>query len=238
MTCIWVVFVIPSTSSIIPRCRSSNYHNKLFTGQLTTNDWKELWNRTCSSELAIPCKKNITVSYFEMNPFTTGDHLDSRNSTRGVLQQILALALGECCGNCLNMTFRKVKSRSELISIENKENSDILFPVFTQGRFYQYNSTLPMLTIPLIQMSGAMFITRSTISAKIFAKEVVLAIIDIWPLLGVGILLAFAAGVVIWIVDTWWNKEHFPRRFATGAFEGNTIIYFMMLYYNFEGKTI
>ena len=115
---------------------------------------------------------------------------------------------------------RQVKTRAELISLENKNNSDILLPIFSQGRQYQLNSTLPQMHVPVIQLSSAMFIIKSSISATIFAKEVVMAIIDIWPLLGVALLLAFAAGVAIWIVDTWSNKEHFPRRFVSGAFEG------------------
>lgn len=216
---IWSAVVLsPFASSIIPRCRSHADVNTLLSEDVDSPQWKAIWNHTCSHKVAPYCTKNITVSYYEMRPFTRKTQFKS--SPQGLLQKILGMALAECCGNCLSISYRPVENRTALISVPNKNNSDVLFPVFSQGRFYQYNSTLPILTLPVIHMSGAMFITKSSISAKIFAKEVVEAILDIWPLLGVGILLAFAAGVVIWIIDTWWNKEHFPRRFVTGAFEG------------------
>ena len=205
-------------STLIPRCRSKLHSHDEFR----MNSYKELLNEPCNGTLNSVCRKNITISYFEMEPFSTGENFTTMKSytNEGLIQKILFTALSECCGSCLNITFRKVANRSVLISVKNKESSNILFPIFTQGRIHQFNSTLPLFTIPMVQLSGAMFITKSTISAKLFAEEVVMAIIEIWPLLGVAILLAFAAGVIIWIIDTWGNKEHFPRRFVTGAFEG------------------
>ena len=53
-----------------------------------------------------------------------------------------------------------------------------------------------------------------------FGREIANAVIDLWPLLGLSILFAYASGVIMWMVDTWSNKDHFPRQFLSGTFEG------------------
>lgn len=204
------------------RCKSTflfDRHNK------DNNElYQKAWSTPCSPQVRRICNKTVTLSYMEMPPFTNQAQINKTIwAADGLLQQIVSVALAECCGNCINIKYRYARNRTELISIENKNNSDILLPIFSQGQQHQFNSTLPMMNIPVIQLTSAMFIIKSSISATLFAKEVVIAIIDIWPLLGVAILMAFAAGVLIWIIDTWWNKEHFPRRFVTGAFEGKIL---------------
>ena len=74
--------------------------------------------------------------------------------------------------------------------------------------------------IPIVRLSGAVFIIRSAIKATAFGLAVFWSIVDIWPLLGLSLLLAYASGVVMWLVDTWANKKHFPRTFIKGSFEG------------------
>ncbi|XP_066928863.1 uncharacterized protein [Clytia hemisphaerica] len=211
--------IVAMTKASRPRCKS----NFRFDRDNPNNDdiYAKAWRTPCSKDVEPICNQSVIISWMQMQPFTSAQILNKTVwPTTGLLQQIISVALAECCGNCLNITFKYVENRTQLISFENKEESDIILPTFSQGRQYQVNSTLPMLNIPVIQLSSAMFIIKSSISATLFAHEVVMAIIDIWPLLGVAILLCFAAGVAIWIVDTWWNKEHFPRRFVSGAFEG------------------
>ena len=205
------------------RCRSTFLFDR--NNQHNNELYQKAWETPCSEQVRDICNQTVTLSYMEMQPFTSSEKINKTIwPTGGLLQQIISVALAECCGSCINIKYKYVQNRTELISIDNKNNSDILLPIFSQGRYHQYNSTLPMMNIPVIQLSSAVFIIKSSISATLFTKEIVMAIIDIWPLLGVAILLAFAAGVAIWIIDTWWNKEHFPRRFVTGAFEGNVSI--------------
>ena len=214
------------TNGIRLRCKSTflfDRHNK------DNNEvYQKAWSTPCSPQLRKICNKTVTLSYMEMQPFTSRAQINKTIwAGDGLLQQIISVALAECCGNCINIKYRYMHNRTELISINNKNNSDILLPIFSQGQLHQFNSTLPMMNIPIIQLTSAMFIIKSSISATLFAREVAMAIIDIWPLLGVAILMAFAAGVAIWIIDTWWNKEHFPRRFVTGAFEGKSLTHSM-----------
>lgn len=46
------------------------------------------------------------------------------------------------------------------------------------------------------------------------------AVLDTWPLFLIAILMAVTAGCLMWILDTWFNEEQFPRRFPKGIFEG------------------
>ena len=204
-----------------PQC----YNDFLYNGAFINRTYKNSWKRNCKENVQKACRKNITVSYFEMEPFSTADAFTyNKWPTSGVLQQIISVALSQCCGSCINITFNKVNNRSELIDSRTKEISDIIFPVFSQGTPYRVNATFSYFNVPIIHLSGAMFITKSVISAKIFATEVIKAIIDIWPLLGVSILLAYAAGVLIWIIETWSNREDFPRIFIRGSFEGKHLL--------------
>lgn len=205
--------------SIRPRCYSDFSFNMVSNN--SNQIYRESWKRNCSTNVKSICTKNITISYFDMPPFTNSSNISKFYwEQTGVIQRIISVALAQCCGNCIRLNINKVKDRTALIDMMTKETSDILFPMFTRGMPHQLNASIPPLTIPVLQLPGAMFITKSTISAKLFAKEVISAIVDIWPLLGASIVLAFAAGVFMWILDTWWNKEHFPRRFFTGSFEG------------------
>jgi len=210
-----------STSGIRPRCKSTFLFNR--NNPNNNEIYSKAWQTPCSTQLQHICNKTIILSNIQMMPFSSGLRINKTEWPKdGLLQQILSVALAECCGTCLNLTIKDAGNRSNLISITNKESSDILLPIFSQGHQYQLNSSLPLMNIPVIQLSSAIFITKSSISATIFAEEVVKAIIDIWPLLGVAILLAYVVGVLLWIIDTWSNKEHFPRRFITGAFEGTS----------------
>ena len=202
-----------------PRCNVDFF----FNGDLNQQNRKS-WQRNCSQNVEVICKKNITISYFSMLPFIDDETIGADYwPVAAVLQQIISAALSQCCGNCLKITFNKVGNRTQLTDINTKAKSDILYPMFTQGVPNRMNTTRSPLTIPIIKLSTAMFITALTIPPKLFAIEVLQAIYDLWPLFGVAIMLAFGAGVVMWFLDTWYNKDQLPRRFIPGSFEGKNI---------------
>ena len=216
-----IQFVISSTYQHYPKCYRSN--NLLsFDEMMNPSNYKKARKEACSTEISKICTKNITISYFPMEPFTNAEILNESVTIneKGILQKILRVALAQCCGNCIKLKYENVHDRKILTNITTKTHSDILLPMFSQGLAYHTNSSIPQFTIPLVHLSGAMFITKKGLSPKLFARDVVVAIFDIWPLFGVSLLLTFIAGVVIWIIDTWTNRAEFPRRFVTGAFEG------------------
>lgn len=216
-----IQFVISSTYQHYPKCYRRN--NLLsFDEMMNPSNYKKARKEACSTEISKICTKNITISYFPMEPFTNAEILNESVTIneKGILQKILRVALAQCCGNCIKLKYENVHDRKILTNITTKTHSDILLPMFSQGLAYHTNSSIPQFTIPLVHLSGAMFITKKGLSPKLFARDVVVAIFDIWPLFGVSLLLTFTAGVVIWIIDTWTNRAEFPRRFVTGAFEG------------------
>lgn len=216
-----IQFVISSTYQHYPKCYRSN--NLLsFDEMMNPSNYKKARKEACSTEISKICTKNITISDFPMEPFTNAEILNESVTIneKGILQKILRVALAQCCGNCIKLKYENVHDRKILTNITTKTHSDILLPMFSQGLAYHTNSSIPQFTIPLVHLSGAMFITKKGLSPKLFARDVVVAIFDILPLFGVSLLLTFIAGVVIWIIDTWTNRAEFPRRFVTGAFEG------------------
>lgn len=209
------------------------YFKQQATNQQKTNypkcfkliNLQEIYNdnitHECNNEVRNICSKNITVSYHKMEPFATHHTVNKETHRKsGMMQFILMAVLRKCCGNCINITSNQLNSQAELNKILTKEQSDIMLPIFMQS--YPHDKKLHQHTyfIPLIPLESAMFIIRSSLSPKLFGKDVIMAIVNLWPLLGVSILLAFAAGVLMWLIDTWRNEEQFPRRFHTGAFEG------------------
>ena len=158
--------------------------------------------------------KKLRIRYFEMKPFTLNDPGNSKSLFSGILQHIIHIALTECCGNCSDMTNSSVLNHTYLTSAWVRNRSDLRYPIFSQEK----SETSGI--IPVIKQSGAVFIIKSALSPTEFGKAVAKAVMDIWPLLGLSLLFAYAAGVIIWLVDTWSNKDHFPRQFLNGTFEG------------------
>ncbi|XP_065672675.1 uncharacterized protein LOC101238360 [Hydra vulgaris] len=211
-----LVFSTVKSLKYKPRCNL----DFLFDGDLIEQN-KISWERNCSSDIKAICKKSITISYFSMPPFTD-DNTFSKNywPFEAILTQIISAGLSQCCGNCLQIVFNKVDNRSQLTDVNTKIKSDIVFPMFTQGAPNRVNTTRSPSTIPIIKLSTAMFITTLSIPPQLFARDVLIAIYNLWPLFGVSIMLAFTSGVVMWYLDTWYNKEQLPRRFIPGSFEG------------------
>ncbi|XP_065671343.1 uncharacterized protein LOC101240683 isoform X1 [Hydra vulgaris] len=198
-----------------PRCNLDFSFSNDINLQKSSN--KISWERKCSQNVESICIKNITVAYFSMPPFTDNNTFGANNWPGVVLTQIISAALSQCCGSCLQITFNKLENQSQLISNNNKYSIDIIFPIFTQRALNRVESSS---TIPVIKLSAALFFTKLNILPTMFAQDIFRAIYSLWPLFGVSTMLAYVAGVIIWFLDTWYNKEQLPRRFIPGSFEG------------------
>ena len=51
-------------------------------------------------------------------------------------------------------------------------------------------------------------------------SEVLASILELWPLLIILLILAFLAGFVAWVIETWTNKDEFSRSFVIGLLDG------------------
>ena len=72
-------------------------------------------------------------------------------------------ALYEHCGGCINIHSEVVKNGTLLSHGDAREKSHVVFPVFTQGIPHNMNLSKPLLTIPLVQLHGAMFIVKGKV---------------------------------------------------------------------------
>ena len=151
------------------------------------------------------CNKTFDVYYLRIKPYYNKEII---YLFEGILKS--------CCG-CFNGT--KIRSKHstknyERTSVELITQADFLFPIAASsssetvyGRYF----------IPLYEMHGAYYIT---IKKSFTLMQLLTACLELWPLLIACILMAILSGFVAWILETWVNKEEFPRQFFSGWFEG------------------
>ena len=152
------------------------------------------------------CRKQLHFTKLQVQPFVN------------ILQVIVDHVLGICCGRCRNSSSDLVRN----IKVENLNDSvlnssSIVFPVLGVGsatRIYGYHY------IPLIKLKSGYYITRA-VTPEQKMKSLVEACANLWPLLIIMLLLCFIAGFAIWLTDTWFNEEEFPRQFFSGVYEGS-----------------
>jgi len=53
-----------------------------------------------------------------------------------------------------------------------------------------------------------------------YPKKLLMSVFEAWPVLILTILLSLLAGVFLWLLDTWFNEQEFPRTFFRGSWEG------------------
>ena len=131
-----LTLAVAMTKAGRPRCKSNFRFDR---DNLNNNEiYSDAWQTPCSKDVEKICNQSVILSWIEMQPFTSAQILNKTIwPTTGLLQQIISVALAECCGSCLNITFKYMENRTQLISFENKEESDIILPTFSQGRQYQ-----------------------------------------------------------------------------------------------------
>ncbi|CAH3136821.1 unnamed protein product [Porites lobata] len=174
-----------------------------------------LKNKTYRRDLSRICPACIEVSWLIRPPFT----FQNGNYTSGILPALLDLMLTKCCGNhtpsCWQVTYHPpVKNPEQLLRLSR--DSHVIYPVIVDK---QEAVSLDHNLISLIPPSSIGFVVPRG-KRESFPKKLLMSVFEAWPVLILTILLSILAGVLLWVLDTWFNEEQFPRNFFRGSWEG------------------
>ena len=132
----------------------------------------------------------------------------------------IAKSLERCCGGCSKYNFTRIKypmrNRSDISELSEK--FDIVYPILSSRSL---SGSKGFYFIPVFKPQSSFYITLKK-SEKEMAQDVIMSCVGMWPIVVIGALMSLIAGFFVWLCDTWSNKEHFPRPFGTGLYQGNS----------------
>ena len=150
------------------------------------------------------CKNNFNISFVKIEPFSSEN-----------FKEIIKYILQNCCGGCTRTSELNTFNITEVNSA-SINTSHLVFPILGRTgsrRLYGYYF-LPTLDVP-----GGYYITEKRSKQEVL-RRLVASCGNLWPLLVIILLLSMIVGFLIWIMETWVNKEEFPRSFFIGLFDG------------------
>ena len=169
------------------------------------------------------CPPLMSVGWLQMPPYVNSNTNDT-NTTHNrmlptVLRNIAEDMMRTCCGKCVQFQYESPQLNQETLGRyinARSSNSSLNFPVSGQLESTKYNY-FPY--FPLVHSPGFIFFQNKWKVAP--ADGVVADAVGAgWPIMVLSLVMATLSGVVIWLMDTWWNAEQFPRFFANGMWEG------------------
>ena len=156
-------------------------------------------SKTCTN-----CRSLFNVARFRRHSF----------SSKTLVQ--ISDMLHRCCGNCTKYYLTDIFTAIDDTNRTYLDKFDIIYPAHAE-------SSLTLLHgfhfIPVYNIPSAYYFTIQKSDRKI-ALSMVYGCLNMWPLLAICILMSFIAGFIAWIMETWSNKEEFPRPFLHGLLEG------------------
>ena len=149
------------------------------------------------------CKRKFNISYINLPPYNT-----VKIEGLKFVQDILT----KCCWPCV--TYEEINNfpNITMVTAFALNSSDFIFPIVasvTTRKLYGFYYS------PYINAPKALYITRK--DDEITLLQIILRL---GPVIIVCLLLALVSGFIAWIIETWSNKEEFPRSFLIGWFEG------------------
>ena len=192
-----------SMSNSPRECLHIKYEN--FSNCVRAHEWKP-GNKSkpysCWSENI--CRKTFNISAIKLPPFS-------------LLMDIhVKEMVFHCCGDCAEILNGSSFSNMSEVTATSISTSDIIFPIFSRS---SVNTLYGFWFIPLIDIPSGYYVTRERSKGQIM-KDMLMDILKLWPIICICLLLAVISGFVVWILETWVNKDEFPRPFLIGIFEG------------------
>ncbi|XP_028394247.1 uncharacterized protein LOC114518459 [Dendronephthya gigantea] len=165
--------------------------------------------------------------FFELYLGHNGTHEELQEG--GIIYKSLREAMNECCPG-IPLNFKLVNESVEYLvqrdillhhEAQKQQNTShelvFYFPEFTsQGNLEVYSHQIPFLK--LRKSPGfALIMLKSESHLDISALDV---IGPSWPIFALLLSLAWAVGILGWVLDHRYNPEEFPTPFIRGMFEG------------------
>lgn len=172
-------------------------------GLCTSGIVKNLTHGPCRYDNHI-CSEGFNVSFIRLEPFS------HRRFTT-----IVTEVIQHCCGSCVRTVINNFQGMNE-VSPTSINSSDIVYPIL--GRV-SATSLYGYYFVPLWDVPGAYYITTKR-TKEMIIKSLIKSCSNLWPLFVVMLLMALVAGFIVWMIETWANKEMFQRTFLIGLFDG------------------
>ncbi|XP_067043929.1 uncharacterized protein [Acropora muricata] len=179
-----------------------------------------------ATDLDTKCAKGqqISVFWWSHEPYISGSeeyHREERNDDeihqkglRGMFPVILARVLRHCCHVNTTLSYKKTHDGPEsLDSILALNQFDVIIPV---GAELQALTVRRFPFAVLLESPGVAVLIRGNVSGT----QLLLSVLQGWPILVFILISASLAGVVIWLVERKDNYDQFPKTFLRGTFEG------------------
>lgn len=162
----------------------------------------DLFESKCMEERI--CRKTFRLSSVELPPFSRG------------MENHIRHMLTNCCGKCAVSTIVDRFKDVSHVTVKSLHSSDIIFPIFSRS---DNEKLYGFWFIPIIDIPDAYYVRKKRTNEEML-RDMLNRFARLWPLLVICLLFALLAGFFAWILETWRNKDEFPRPFLDGTFEG------------------
>ena len=205
MTALWILLLYvclwPSARSLKHKCISVIKPN---LDLCASGEFPVFPEGSCVNDIHI-CKRGFNITFVRLEPL-------SHERFTTLIKQMFY----HCCGSCVRTTIVNNFTDVTAITPSSISSSHIIYPILgcmDAKSLFGYNF------IPLWDAPGAYYITKERTKAMVI-RRLVLSCGNLWPLLVIMLLMALIAGFIIWLIETWINKEMFPRTFLIGLLDG------------------
>ncbi|XP_078354170.1 uncharacterized protein LOC144638790 isoform X2 [Oculina patagonica] len=148
------------------------------------------------------CTEHLSVSVVQSPLESSGF-----NSLTSIISDLVTTT----CGTC------EEHNDTKLVSYSSSKGDHVSFPVIKTQAYgdTEYSKFIPVITVP-----GIVVIQKKSTDSGLLTKVMANSIFEFWPIFVLTLVTALLAGIIIWILDSRTNQEHFPRTFFKGVGEG------------------
>lgn len=167
---------------------------------------------------------NLTVAWIERPPYLNSPSNESiEDEVAGLFRDVvLKYLISECDYTdenykyIYNVRTKKAQSEFEMIELLRQDEAHIAAPIFKQQHDDHYSE---FLFFKVLNYPGTEYITTAEEETRAIIV-VFNSLLKSWPLLAFTLILTAIAGIIIWVLDSYWNSEEFSRSFFRGSWDG------------------
>ncbi|XP_068689584.1 protein sidekick-1-like isoform X2 [Montipora foliosa] len=171
------------------------------------------------------CESTLTTSWRRYEPYA---NVSDDGQPGEIIPWVLKEMVDECCGSCSEFQTTVVNFKRDGSNEESAKNSshfllksldtssDFTFPIYGSSLQDSYRGGFGY--VPVIESSGVAFIVYPEVSTQ--QNTMFNSIIRCLPVLLLPMVTAYAAGVIIWILERTGNAKDFHPSFIRGTWDG------------------
>ena len=144
------------------------------------------------------CNKTFNISIIRMEPLSSV-----------LIPDILNHLLDFCCGTCKKVSVINNFTDPKDLNVVAINKSHFVFPILGISNVRHYYG---FYYIPLIGAPDTFLISKLTSGEDVLVR-LVLSCANLWPLFVICLLMTVIAGFPVWLSETWFNENEFPRSF-------------------------